>query len=41
VLPGVERLHAAFAARQDSPWKTLVEAARLLCAADCKEVPSC
>lgn len=41
VLPGVERLNTAFAARQDSHWKTLVEAARLLCAEDCKEVPSC
>ncbi|MFZ2223791.1 MAG: nitrate reductase molybdenum cofactor assembly chaperone [Candidatus Deferrimicrobium sp.] len=34
VLPGVERLGAAFAARGDSPWKPVVEAARLLCAAD-------
>lgn len=41
VLPGVERMNAAFEARQDSPWKTLVEAARLLCAEDCKEVQSC
>ena len=41
VLPGVERLTTAFAARQDSHWKVLVEAARLLCAEDCKEVPSC
>lgn len=34
VLPGVERLGAAFSARRDSPWKPVVEAARLLCAAD-------
>lgn len=41
VLPGVERLNTAFAAQQDSHWKALVEIARLLCAEDCKEVPSC
>lgn len=41
VLPGVERLNTAFAARQDSHWKVLIEAALLLCAEDCKEVPSC
>lgn len=41
VLPGVERLNTAFAARQDSHWKVLVEAARLLCAEDCKEVQPC
>ena len=34
VLPGVERLGAAFIARGDSPWKPVVEAARLLCVAD-------
>jgi nitrate reductase delta subunit len=34
VLPGVERLGAAFLARGDSPWRPVVEAARLLCAAD-------
>ena len=34
VLPGVERLGAAFSGRRDSPWKAVVEAARLLCAAD-------
>jgi nitrate reductase delta subunit len=34
VLPGVERLGAAFSARRDSPWKPVVEAARLLCAVD-------
>jgi nitrate reductase delta subunit len=41
VLPGVERLHTAFDARQDSLWKVLVETARMLCAEDCKEVPPC
>jgi nitrate reductase delta subunit len=34
VLPGVEKLGAAFSARGDSPWKPVVEAARRLCAAD-------
>ena len=41
VLPGVERMNAAFATKQDSRWKALVETAQLLCAADCKEVSSC
>lgn len=41
VLPGVERLHTAFSARQDSHWKVLVETARMLCAEDCKEVHPC
>ena len=41
VLPGVERMNAAFATKHDSNWKALVETAWLLCAADCKEVPSC
>jgi len=41
VVPGVERLGSAFAEKQDSPWKPLVEAARLLCLDDCKEAPSC
>jgi len=41
VLPGVERMLTAFAARQDSHWIALVETARLLCAEDCKEVHSC
>jgi nitrate reductase delta subunit len=41
VLPGVERLNTAFAARQDSHWKVLIEAARQLCAEDCKEVQPC
>ncbi len=41
VLRGVERMNAAFASKQDSHWKALVETAWLLCAADCKEVPSC
>lgn len=34
VMPGVERLNAGFAARVDSPWKAVVEAIRILCAAD-------
>ena len=34
VLPGVELLGAAFSTRGNSPWKPVVEAARLLCAAD-------
>ena len=34
VLPGVDRLCAAFSCRRESPWKPVVEAARLLCAAD-------
>lgn len=41
VLPGVERLHTAFAAQQDSHWKVLVETTRMLCAEDCKEVHPC
>lgn len=40
-LPGMEKLLAGFAARQDSPWKPVVEAALLICAADCKEVTPC
>jgi nitrate reductase delta subunit len=34
VLPGVERLSAGFSVRSDSPWKAVVEATRILCAAD-------
>ena len=41
VLPGMERLSAVFADRQDVPWKPVIEAARLLCAADCKEADPC
>jgi len=41
VLPGVERMNTAFAGRQESRWKVLVETARLLCADDCKEVQPC
>ena len=47
-LPGIDRLCAAFAERQDSPWRQVAEAARLVCTADCtgrpdahKEVASC
>ena len=41
VLPGMERLLTAFADRQDSHWKVLVEAARRICAEDCQEVQPC
>lgn len=41
VLPGVELMNTAFAARKDTHWNILVEAARLLCSEDCKEVASC
>lgn len=41
VLPGMERLQTAFADRQDSHWKVLVEAAHRLCAKDCQEVQPC
>lgn len=41
VLPGLEKLAASFAARRESPWKALVDAAEVLCTADCKEVQPC
>lgn len=41
VLPGVQRMTTAFADRQDSPWKALIETAELLCAEECKEAQSC
>ena len=41
VLPGLQLLNAAFAARQHSPWQSLIEAAEGLCTADCKEVTPC
>lgn len=41
ILPGVERMVSAFSERQNCFWKELIEAARLLCAEDCKEVPPC
>lgn len=34
VLPGMERLSAGFSVRAESPWKTVVDAAGILCAAD-------
>ena len=34
VLPGVDRLCAAFSGRGGSPWKPVIEAAKLLCAVD-------
>ncbi len=44
ILPGLERLNTGFADRQNSPWKAVVEAAKLLCAADtatCEEEKTC
>lgn len=38
VLPGVEKLAASFeASRPDSPWRPVVEAARLICSADSQD----
>lgn len=37
VMPGINKLIAASAERDASPWLTLVEAAELLCGADCRE----
>ena len=41
VLPGLDKLVASCAPRGLSPWLTLVEAAGLLCSADCREVSTC
>jgi len=44
VLTGLEKLAAGFAGKAHSPWKSAVDAARLLCAADsatCEEVQPC
>ena len=41
VLPGLEKFVAACAPSAVSPWLTLIEAARLLCNADCQEVSTC
>ena len=41
VLPGLNKLIAACAPRDSSPWLTLVEAAELLCSTDCREVSTC
>ena len=41
VLPGLNKLLAASAPRDLSPWLTLVQAAELLCSADCQEVAPC
>jgi nitrate reductase molybdenum cofactor assembly chaperone NarJ/NarW len=41
VLPGLNKLVEACAPRGLSPWLTLVEAAGLLCSADCGEVATC
>lgn len=39
VLPGVQRLSAAFALRRHSPWQSVVAAAEELCTADCSAEP--
>lgn len=41
VLPGLNKLVEACAPRNLSPWLTLVEAAGLLCSADCREGATC
>jgi len=41
VMPGLDKLVASCAPRGASPWLTLVEAAGLLCSADCREVSTC
>ncbi|MBJ6751014.1 nitrate reductase molybdenum cofactor assembly chaperone [Geomonas anaerohicana] len=41
VLPGINKLLAASEQRDTSPWLTLVEAAELLCSADCREEATC
>ena len=41
VLPGINKLLGASTPRDTSPWLTLVEAAELLCSADCREEASC
>jgi nitrate reductase delta subunit len=41
ILPGLNKLVEGYAKRSTSPWLSLVEAAELLCSADCKEVSTC
>jgi nitrate reductase molybdenum cofactor assembly chaperone NarJ/NarW len=41
VLPGLQRLKAAFAGRGESPWQAPVAAAEAVCAAECKGVAPC
>jgi nitrate reductase molybdenum cofactor assembly chaperone NarJ/NarW len=41
VLPGLNKLVEGYARHSASPWLALVEAAELLCSADCKEVSTC
>ena len=41
MLPGLQKLVEGYAGCSGSPWLTLVEAAQLLCSADCKEVSTC
>ncbi|MBU5636443.1 nitrate reductase molybdenum cofactor assembly chaperone [Geomonas sp. Red69] len=41
VLPAINKLLGSSAQRDTSPWLTLVEAAELLCSADCREEATC
>lgn len=41
VLPGINKLLGASTPRDTSPWLTLIEAAELLCSADCREEATC
>ena len=41
IMPGLDKLVASCAPRSSSPWLTLIEAAGLLCSADCREVSTC
>lgn len=41
VLPGLNKLVEGYARHAASPWLSLVEAAEMLCSADCKEVSTC
>ena len=41
VQPGLDKLVASCAPRGLSPWLTLIEAAGMLCSADCREVATC
>ncbi|QWV95091.1 nitrate reductase molybdenum cofactor assembly chaperone [Geomonas oryzisoli] len=41
VLPGINKLLGSSVERDTSPWLTLVEAAELLCSADCHEEATC
>ncbi|MBU5612529.1 nitrate reductase molybdenum cofactor assembly chaperone [Geomonas azotofigens] len=41
VLPGINKLLGTSVERDASPWLALVEAAELLCSADCREEATC